>query len=209
MSLNLALWLVTKDPALASRWVGLLAFAGKASLFARIKEVPATGFGLLVVDAASYPGPASDLARGRKAGLILLLTSSRPLPDKMVAAFLDTGYDDCIPASLDGRLIEAKIRAHLRRHAPSLGAIPAGAPRVKTTGPLTPTEKQLLELFLEWPGMVLTRDRLLVYLRGEKAEGMFPGTVDKHVESLRRKLGPRGPAIRTVYGTGYVLEVDQ
>jgi DNA-binding response OmpR family regulator len=31
------------------------------------------------------------------------------------------------------------------------------------------------------------------------------GTVDKHIESLRKKLGPYGSMIRTVYGLGYAL----
>lgn len=201
---GMALWLLTSNTEMEARWKRLLAFAGNTTSFSRPEDVPTSGWGLLVVDAATAPDgqPIS-----RRAGMVLLLTSHRPLADAAVADSLLAGYDDYIPAFLDDRLIEAKLRAHLRRHVPTLGVVSAGAPKgVKTIARLTPTERRLLELFQEWPGRVLTRERLLVHLRAEKAENLRPGTVDKHVESLRRKLGPRGPSILTVYGTGYVLE---
>ena len=33
-------------------------------------------------------------------------------------------------------------------------------------------------------------------------------TIDKHMETLRRKLGPYGKNIRTVYGTGYIFDFN-
>jgi two-component system alkaline phosphatase synthesis response regulator PhoP len=68
---------------------------------------------------------------------------------------------------------------------------------------LTSKEFELLACFLEHPGIVLSRERLLDLVWGMT----YPGgtrTVDMHVVQLRRKLGdPR--AIQTVRGAGYKL----
>ena len=68
---------------------------------------------------------------------------------------------------------------------------------------LTSKEFDLLACFLEHPGIVLSRERLLDLVWGMT----YPGgtrTVDVHVAQLRRKLGdPEG--IRTVRGAGYKL----
>ena len=68
---------------------------------------------------------------------------------------------------------------------------------------LTGKEFDLLACFLEHPGIVLSRERLLDLVWGMT----YPGgtrTVDVHVAQLRRKLGdPDG--IRTVRGAGYKL----
>jgi two-component system alkaline phosphatase synthesis response regulator PhoP len=66
---------------------------------------------------------------------------------------------------------------------------------------LTAKEFDLLAYFLECPGIVLSRDRLLDRVWGVS----YPGgtrTVDVHVGQLRRKLG-RPQLIRTVRGAGY------
>jgi DNA-binding response OmpR family regulator len=34
-------------------------------------------------------------------------------------------------------------------------------------------------------------------------EGVETRTLDKHIESLRRKLGPASPLLQTVHGVGY------
>ena len=68
---------------------------------------------------------------------------------------------------------------------------------------LTSTEFDLLACFLEHPGIVLSRERLLDLVWGMT----YPGgtrTVDVHVAQLRRKLG-RAEGIRTIRGAGYKL----
>ena len=67
------------------------------------------------------------------------------------------------------------------------------------------TEFNLLTLFLEQPGKVLERRFIMETVwKGEEPD-IRPGTVDKHVESLRRKLGKHGAKLRTVYGVGYAF----
>ncbi len=68
---------------------------------------------------------------------------------------------------------------------------------------LTGKEFDLLACFLEHPGIVLSRERLLDLVWGMT----YPGgtrTVDMHVAQLRRKLGD-AEGIRTVRGAGYKL----
>jgi two-component system alkaline phosphatase synthesis response regulator PhoP len=68
---------------------------------------------------------------------------------------------------------------------------------------LTSKEFDLLACFLEHPGIVLSRERLLDLVWGMT----YPGgtrTVDVHVAQLRRKLGDH-EGIRTVRGAGYKL----
>ena len=69
---------------------------------------------------------------------------------------------------------------------------------------LTSKEFDLLACFLEHPGIVLSRERLLDLVWGMT----YPGgtrTVDVHVAQLRRKLGDP-ESIRTVRGAGYKLQ---
>ena len=72
--------------------------------------------------------------------------------------------------------------------------------------PLTPKEYELLCLFLESPGRTFDRRRLLETLWEARCDRVNPETVDKHVASLRRKLGKRGACLKTVRGAGYALE---
>ena len=68
---------------------------------------------------------------------------------------------------------------------------------------LTSKEFDLLACFLEHPGIVLSREKLLDLVWGMT----YPGgtrTVDVHVAQLRRKLGD-AESIRTVRGAGYKL----
>jgi len=67
---------------------------------------------------------------------------------------------------------------------------------------LTPTEFRLLETLLRQPGRAFTRSQLMDTAIGERAV-VLERTIDVHVKSLRRKLGPAGEFIQTVRGVGY------
>ena len=72
---------------------------------------------------------------------------------------------------------------------------------------LDPKEFDLLCYFLERPGIPLERRILLEDIWPGKSGNVNLETVDRHVESLRKKLGARGDKIRTVHGVGYALEI--
>ena len=67
---------------------------------------------------------------------------------------------------------------------------------------LTYKEFELLCLFLENQGMVLTRNILMYKIWGEEQD-RENRTLDVHIRTLRAKLGPAGDYIETVRGIGY------
>jgi DNA-binding response OmpR family regulator len=67
---------------------------------------------------------------------------------------------------------------------------------------LTPKEFDLLALLVRNPGRAFARDYLIEKVWGYDAEGS-DRTVDTHVLRLRKKLGPHGDRIETVWGVGY------
>ena len=55
------------------------------------------------------------------------------------------------------------------------------------------------------PGKVLERRFIMETVWQGAGGDIRPGTVDKHIESLRRKLGRYGEMVCTVYGVGYAF----
>jgi DNA-binding response OmpR family regulator len=142
---------------------------------------------------------------------ILMLTARDEEPDRV--AGLELGADDYVPKPFSPRELVARIKAILRRSDPSPRdsrlelrdvVVDLEGREVTVAGEpveLTAKEFDLLAYFVESPGVVHSRDRLL-----DRVWGMsYPGgtrTVDVHVGQLRRKLG-RPDLIRTVRGAGY------
>lgn len=69
---------------------------------------------------------------------------------------------------------------------------------------LTPKEFELLQLFAAHPGRAFSREFLVERIWGYEYDG-FDRTVDTHITRLRKKLGPLGEKIVTVWGVGYRL----
>ena len=70
---------------------------------------------------------------------------------------------------------------------------------------LTYKEFEILKLFMNNPGIVLSRDRLLTEVWGIDYLGETR-TVDMHIKTLRQKLGSAASCIETVIGVGYKME---
>jgi len=147
---------------------------------------------------------------------IVMLTARDEEPDRV--AGLEIGADDYVSKPFSPRELAARIKAILRRadnrHPEEIltsGEIELrrGARDVLVSGEqieLTSKEFDLLACFLEHPGIVLSREKLLDLVWGMT----YPGgtrTVDVHVAQLRRKLD-RPNMIRTVRGSGYKLVVQ-
>jgi len=144
---------------------------------------------------------------------IIMVTARGEEADRV--AGLELGADDYVSKPFSPRELAARIKAILRRaeHRDPSEVLTAGPIELRrderevTVGgdavELTSKEFDLLACFLEHPGIVLSRERLLDLVWGMT----YPGgtrTVDVHVAQLRRKLGdPEG--IRTVRGAGYKL----
>ena len=144
---------------------------------------------------------------------IVMLTARDEEPDRV--AGLELGADDYVAKPFSPRELAARIKAILRRteqrssdevltareivlRRDSMDVTVAGS-QIE----LTSKEFDLLACFLEHPGIVLSREKLLDLVWGMT----YPGgtrTVDVHVAQLRRKLGDP-ETIRTVRGAGYKL----
>jgi DNA-binding response OmpR family regulator len=144
---------------------------------------------------------------------IVMLTARDEEPDRV--AGLELGADDYVSKPFSPRELAARIKAILRRveHRNDDEVLAAhdivlrrDSRDVTVAGSmieLTGKEFDLLACFLEHPGIVLTREKLLDLVWGMT----YPGgtrTVDVHVAQLRRKLGDPD-TIRTVRGSGYKL----
>ncbi|GAA3978868.1 response regulator transcription factor [Thermobifida alba] len=151
---------------------------------------------------------------------ILMLTARVETPDRV--AGLDAGADDYLPKPFDLDELLARIRALLRRAAPTSGEgaaepliqvgdlrIDPGARRVWRAGrevELSKTEFDLLELLARNAGIVLDHatiyDRIWGYDFGPESKNLAV-----YISYLRRKLEPEGttPLIQTVRGVGYTL----
>lgn len=73
--------------------------------------------------------------------------------------------------------------------------------------PLSTAEFKLLEVFIEHPQRVLSRDQLLNFTKGRDADP-FDRSIDNQVSRLRKKIedDPQNPTlIKTVWGGGYLF----
>lgn len=153
---------------------------------------------------------------------IIMLTARIEDTDKIVG--LELGADDYITKPFNPREVVARVRAVLRRSTaaaePLPGTLSAGPLVLDQSGhtatldgrllDLTPTEFDLLAIFLQSPGRAFTRLELLDRVQGDAYEG-YERTIDAHIKNVRAKLGddPRHPRfIQTVFGVGYKLGAD-
>ena len=70
---------------------------------------------------------------------------------------------------------------------------------------LTFKEYELLKMFLDNVGIVLTRESIMNRIWGTDYSGETR-TVDMHIKTLRQKLGEAGNRIKTIRNVGYMLE---
>ncbi len=152
---------------------------------------------------------------------VIILTAKLEENDKVLG--LELGADDYVTKPFSMRELAARVRAVLRRAGdkpPETEVLRVAditldqASRVVSVGEtqvdLTPSEFDLLAVFMSAPGRAFSRSDLLDRLQGIAIEG-YERTIDVHIRNLRTKIEP-DPAhpryIRTVYGIGYRLVAD-
>jgi len=158
---------------------------------------------------------------------ILMLTARAEEVDRVLG--LEVGADDYVVKPFSMRELLARVRALLRRVALDGQTAPGQPADASATPPaeqpiirgplcvnpamhtatldgveldLTPKEYELLALFAAHPGRAFSREYLVEHVWGYDYDG-FDRTVDTHMTRLRRKLGPLGEKIVTVWGVGY------
>jgi DNA-binding response OmpR family regulator len=153
---------------------------------------------------------------------VLMLTARGEDVDSIVG--LELGADDYLAKPCNPRVLVARVRAILRR-AESAGApgeqedappiiklgdieMHPGTRRVLLRGQavaLTSTEYSVLETLLREAGRVVSKANLSEQALGRKLT-RYDRSLDMHVVSLRKKLGPLDGGeerIKTVRGVGY------
>jgi DNA-binding response OmpR family regulator len=149
---------------------------------------------------------------------VIIITAREEETDAVLG--LELGADDYVIKPFRMRELAARVRAVLRRAEP---AGPGDKPlhvgdlvldeathAVMVRGEpvnLTPTEFNLLALFMRSPGQVLSRQQLADRLTDEGYTGL-ERTLNVHIRNLRTKIehDPEHPQyIETVFGVGYRL----
>ncbi len=150
---------------------------------------------------------------------ILILTAKDAVPDRVKG--LDAGADDYVvkPFAFDELL--ARIRALLRRRQPAaaeealrfadltLNPVTHEVYRGNRRVELTAREFELLNLFLQHPRQVITRDTLYDRIWGYDFGGES-NIIEVYIRYLRSKLEEGGEPrlIQTVRGVGYALREE-
>jgi DNA-binding response OmpR family regulator len=145
--------------------------------------------------------------------LVLMLTAKSEETDQ-VAGF-SVGTDDYVSKPFSVKVLLERIRALLRRRDGDTAGgsvlvsqgVMVDRERHRVTAEdqaldLTPSEFGLLEALLRQPGRVFSRSELIdAALGGDSL--VLERTIDVHIRSLRKKLGPHAILVETVRGIGY------
>ena len=205
--------------------------AENATSFRRLLETTAPD--LIVLDIMMPGEDGLTLCRELRAKSqtpIIFLTAMAEDTDRIIG--LEMGADDYLTKPFNPRELLARIKAVIRR---TQSLPPTKAPvqaktirfedkildvnRREVTGedgiatPLSNAEFRLLNVFLEHPGQVLSRDQLLDLTAGRTAD-VWDRSIDNQISRLRRKIekDPAQPTlIKTCWGDGYqfVGEVEK
>ncbi len=150
---------------------------------------------------------------------ILILTARDAVPDRVKG--LDAGADDYVVKPFNFDELLARIRALLRRRQPQAEQdvlrfadltlnpdtheVHRGGRRID----LTAREFEMLQLFMEHPRQVLTRDTLYDRIWGYDFGGES-NIIEVYVRYLRSKLEDGGAPrlLQTVRGVGYALREE-
>ena len=147
---------------------------------------------------------------------IIMVTARTTEIDKVKG--LDMGADDYLTKPFGVMELIARVRALLRRSSEgreekkilSLDELSMDDEKHAVyvndkTCELTFKEYELLKMFMDNVGIVLTRENIMNRIWGTDYSGETR-TVDMHIKTLRQKLGDTGNRIKTIRNVGYMLE---
>lgn len=183
-------------------------------LLKRVPQIVLLGLPLPGMEGADVVRVLRGNAETRR--LCVIVLDRQDAPSRAVDG-LEAGADEYMAKPVDGDLLVARLTSLLFRNAEqpvTAQWVRAGELAIDLDGHacqvkdkdvrLTPIEFEILRQFLQLENRVLTRGSLLQSIwRGDPSVGTR--TIDKHVESLRKKLGGCGKRIETVFGVGYRL----
>ena len=234
--IKFAIWLITPDRDLSDRWYRLFSRerfnVTPLPDYSYISKIPQDTWGLALIEICpgglTSPGDLKTLLHGRKNVSVIVFSKPGKTSNPDISAFLENGADDFILSDIDERILLSKTKAHVRRLLPSLNMartvvtsadkdieiekikrtvrLGIASGKNKVLDGLTPKEFEIFFILLSNEDHVVSRKYLMEDVWREKSGDINCETIDKHVETLRRKLGVYGKRIRTVYGTGYIYK---
>lgn len=146
---------------------------------------------------------------------VVMVTAKSTEIDKVKG--LDNGADDYITKPFGIMELISRVKAILRRinsmeeekfmrlHEIFLDGEKRMVSVADEPCELTYKEFELLKLFLQNAGIVMTRESIMEHIWGIDFEGESR-TLDMHIKTLRHKLGNAGSYIKTVRNVGYRIE---
>lgn len=148
---------------------------------------------------------------------IIMLTAKSEERDELLG--FELGVDEYITKPFSPKILVARVEAILRRVGAGASddileaggiVVDRSAHSVRIDGEpvdLSYKEFELLVFFMENIGMALSREKILNSVWNYDYYG-DARTIDTHVKKLRSKMGPKGDLIKTIWGLGYKLSVD-
>ncbi len=155
--------------------------------------------------------------RGTSKVPIIMLTAKSDERDELLG--FELGIDEYISKPFSPKILVARVGAVLRRtsQAASGTKLEAGGIVVDKSAHIVAIEGkevdlsfkefELLVYFMENQGIALSREKILNSVWNYDYFG-DARTIDTHVKKLRNKLGSKGEMIKTIWGLGYKLEID-
>ncbi|MBX3035225.1 MAG: response regulator transcription factor [Bdellovibrionaceae bacterium] len=150
---------------------------------------------------------------------VLFLTGVNDMDNKVNA--FRRGADDYLVKPVDPRELQARVEARLAKRGRSpeitFGELKVNLDHyeVSLTGngserpvDLTPHELKILIRLVQNRGRVLSRNQLIDEAWGAGVH-VEERTVDKHVSSLRKKIGDASSYVKTVPGFGYMFSTER
>ena len=198
------------------------------------EKIASERFDIAILDVLLPDGSGLDLCKSLRDRTptipVILVTALKEEVDRIIG--LELGADDYMGKPFSPRELLARIRAVLRRVGETTAAAPPLPPQVDedrlyrfaqfTADPstrhvardaggtidLTGAEFQLLRVFLDRPGRILSRDQLLDLTQGREA-GPFDRSIDVLISRVRGKFRDSGndAIFKTIRNGGYQFTV--
>lgn len=186
-----------------------------------------TRFDLILLDVILPDGNGFDFAHklknsGQNRGVPLIFLTGQSSPDNKVLG-LQLGANDYITKPFHIPELLARVEVQLRQakssaslifyHADEGCSVRLDVNSMQTVLflkqkevliNLTPVEFKLLKLLIDSQGQVLTRKQL-IDSAWSKSITILDRTIDRHISTLRKKIGPVADNLTSVSGQGYKL----
>lgn len=226
--------ITTLDQTVLNRWQAVFKKEGWETITFDHKNTTCADAGRMELDLVEVcstlcetPEDLQELIEKRKPVAILAFAAPQNISNSQIIQFLESGADDFIFSNTDERVIVAKLKAYIRRLTPVISTamsklsstsgdikidqnkrtvkIEARSGKHTELSNLTQKELKILSMLVGNEKRVVSREVILEKLWGDGATEVYSECINKHIESLRKKLGPYGRRIKTVYGSGYMF----